>query len=131
MQRTDFAEPVTFEFDFENQNNENNRCISIAEPMFVDPDSYNNITFIMDKLKEAFLFENNWLWSFVGCDGIPYIFANGLTDSDSIKCQWVGIRSPLRESNKDIFNVYPFRGTCKRCAAFSNAKHIESVLQIQ
>ena len=107
MQKTDFEEPVTFEFDFENQNNENNRCISIAEPIFVDPNSYNNITFIMDNLKEAFLFENNWLWSFIGCDGIPYILANGLIDSDSIKCQWVGKSNGLGHLYMNQIKTFP------------------------
>ena len=53
VQKTDFPEPVNYEFDFENQYKQNNMYISMAEPMFVNPNSYDNITVKMDKLKEA------------------------------------------------------------------------------
>ena len=34
VQKTDFPELVNYEFDFENQNNQNNKYISMAEPIF-------------------------------------------------------------------------------------------------
>ena len=58
---------------FENQNNQNNKYISIAEPIFVNPNSYDNITVIMDKLKEALSTGKERQWSFVSCDGPPYV----------------------------------------------------------
>ena len=33
VRKTDFPEPVYYEFDFENQNNQNNKYISMAEPI--------------------------------------------------------------------------------------------------
>ena len=35
VQKTDFPEPVNYEFDFENQNNQNNKYIFMAELIFV------------------------------------------------------------------------------------------------
>ena len=82
VQKTDFPEPVNYEFDFENQNNQNNKYISMAEPIFVNPNSYDNITVIMNKLKEALSIGNERQWSFIGCDGPPYVIANRLIDLD-------------------------------------------------
>ena len=74
VQKTDFPEPLIYEFDFENQSNQN-KYIFMAEPIFVNPNSYDNITVIMDKLKEA-LSIGNEQWSFISCDGLP----QGLTN---------------------------------------------------
>ena len=63
----------------------------MAEPIFVNPNSYSNITVIMDKLKEALLIGNERQWSFIGWDGLPYVIANRLIDSDPVKYQWVAM----------------------------------------
>ena len=69
VQKIDFLEPVNYEFNFENQNNQNNRYISISETILVNSNSYGNITAIMDKVKETLLIGNERQWCFLGCDG--------------------------------------------------------------
>ena len=54
----------------------------MAEPIFVNPNSYDNITVIMNKLKEALSIGNERQWSFIGCDSPPYVIANRLIDLD-------------------------------------------------
>ena len=52
----------------------------MAEAIFVNPNSYNNIAVIMDLLKEALLIGNENQWSLIGCDGPPYVITNRLID---------------------------------------------------
>ena len=110
VQKTDFPEPLNFEFDFENQNNQNNKYISMTEPIFVNPNSYDNITVIMDKLKEAVSIGNERQWSFIGSDGPPYVISNRLIDSDPVKYLWVAMSNGLghlyMNQIKTFFSVY-------------------------
>ena len=77
--KEDFPEPVNYDFDFENQKYQN-KYIFMAEAIFVNPNSYNNIAVIMDLLKEALLIENENQWSLIGYDGPPYVITNRLID---------------------------------------------------
>ena len=77
--KEDFPEPVNYDFDFENQKYQN-KYIFMAEAIFVNPNSYNNIAVIMDLLKEALLIENENQWSLIGFDGPPYVITNRLID---------------------------------------------------
>ena len=49
----------------------------------------------MDKLKEALSIENEQQWPFIGCDGLPYVIANHLIDSDPVKYQRVAMSNGL------------------------------------
>ena len=84
VQKTDFPEPVYYEFDFENQNNQNNKYISMAEPIFKIL-ILTITSVIVDKLKEALSIRSEQQWCFIGCDGLPYVIANRLIDSDPVK----------------------------------------------
>ena len=84
VQKTDFPEPVYYEFDFENQNNQNNKYISMAEPIFKIL-ILTITSVIVDKLKEALSIRSEQQWCFIGCDGLPYVIANLLIDSDPVK----------------------------------------------
>ena len=61
----------------------------------LSPNSYDNITVIMCKLKEALSIGNERQWSFIGCNGSPYVITNCLIDSDPVKYQWVAMCNGL------------------------------------
>ena len=111
VQKADFPEPVNYEFDFGNQDNQNNKYIFMTESIFVSPNFYDNITVIMDKLKEALLIGNERQWSFIGCNGLSYVIANHLIDSDPIKYQWVAMCNGLGHLYMNQINT--FFSVCK------------------
>ena len=94
VQKTDFPEAVNYEFDFENQNNQNNKYISMAEPIFKIL-ILTITSVIVDKLKEALSIRSEQQWCFIGCDGLPYVIANRLIDSDPVKSQWIAMSNGL------------------------------------
>ena len=67
----------------------------MTELIFVNPNSCDNITVIMDKLKEALSIGNERQWSFICSDGPPYVITNRLIDSDPVKYQWVAMSNGL------------------------------------
>ena len=67
-------------------NNQNSPKISMTEPIFLNSNSYENITSIIDTLKISLQIGVKREWSFRGRDGPPYVIASRLIDEDN---DWV------------------------------------------
>ena len=61
----------------------------MAEPIFLNPKSYNNIKLILDQLKVMLDLGGKRKWPYVGCDGPLYVIASRLIESDIGKYDWV------------------------------------------
>ena len=67
-------------------NNQNSPQISMTEPIFLNPNSYKNITSIIDTFMISLQVGVKREWSFIGCDGPPpYVIASRLIDKDKSK----------------------------------------------
>ena len=62
--------PITLE------NDENKKNISMAEPIFSNTSSHNNIKIILDQLRIKLDIGEKREWYYVGCDGPPYVIAS-------------------------------------------------------
>ena len=67
----------------------------MAEPIFLNPHSYNNIKLILDQLKVMLDIGGKREWPFVGCDSPLYVKASRLIESDVGKYDWVAMSSSL------------------------------------
>ena len=61
-------------------NNQNKKEISMTEPIFLNPNSYENIKLILNELNKMLGIGEKNEWSYVGCDGPPYVIASTLAD---------------------------------------------------
>ena len=81
----------------------------MAEPIFLNPNSYDNIKLILDQLKVTLDIGGKREWSYVGCDGPPYVIASRLIESDVGKYDWVAMSSGLghlyMNQQKTLFNI--------------------------
>ena len=72
-------------------NNQSSPEISMAEPIFQNPNSYENITSIIDTLKISLQIGVKRAWSFIGCGRPPYVITSRLIDEDKSKYYWVAM----------------------------------------
>ena len=81
----------------------------MAEPIFLNPNSYDNIKLILDQLKVTLDIGGKREWSYVGCDGPPYVIASRLIESEVGKYDWVAMSSGLghlyMNQQKTLFNI--------------------------
>ena len=96
--------PITLE------NKQSEKDISMAEPIFLNPNSYDNIKLILDQLKVILDIGGKREWSYVGCDGPLYVIASRLIESEIGKYDWVAMSSGLghlyMNQQKTLFNIY-------------------------
>ena len=78
----------------------------MTEPIFLNSNSYENITSIIDTLKISLQIAVKREWSFRGCDGPPYVIASRLIDEDN---DWVarsnGLGHLYMNQMKTFFNI--------------------------
>ena len=67
----------------------------MAEPIFLNPNSYENITSTIDTLKISLQIDIKRKWSFIGNDGPLYVIASRLIDEDKSKSDWVAMANGL------------------------------------
>ena len=81
----------------------------MAETIFLNPNSYENITSVIDTLKISLQIGVKREWSFIGCDGPPYVIASRLIDEDKSKYDWVAMSNGLghlyMNQMKTFFNI--------------------------
>ena len=81
----------------------------MTEPIFLNPNSYDNIKLILDQLKVTLDIGGKREWSYVGCDGPRYVIASRLIESDVGKYDWVAMSSGLghlyMNQQKTLFNI--------------------------
>ena len=92
------------------QNNTPNlKCITMAEPIFLNPNSYENIKTILVTLKTNLEIGKTREWSYVGCDGPPYVIASNLIEEEPEKYDWVAMSNGrghlYMNQMKTLFNV--------------------------
>ena len=100
---------INYKFNIDIENKQNVKQISMAEPIFVNPNSYENIKVILDTLKDSLHIGIEREWSFVGCDGPPYVIASRVIDSDPERYKWVAMSNGLghlyMNQMKTLFSV--------------------------
>ena len=72
----------------------------MTEPIFLNPNSCDNIKLILDQLKVTLDIDGKREWSYVGCDGPPYVIASRLIENDVGKYDWVAM-----SQKKTLFNI--------------------------
>ena len=81
----------------------------MAESIFLNPNSYDNIKLILDQLKVTLDIGGKREWSYVGCDGPSYIIASRLIESEVGKYDWVAMSSGLghiyMNQQKTLFSI--------------------------
>ena len=81
----------------------------MVEPIFLNPNSFENIKLILNKLKVTLEIGSTREWSYVGCDGPPYVIASKLIESGKGDFDWVAMSSGLghlyMNQQKTLFNV--------------------------
>ena len=79
----------------------------MTEPIFLNPNSYDNIKLILNELKKMLGIGEKRQWSYVGCDGPPYVIASRLVDEGNY--EWVALSNGLvhlyMNQQKTLFNI--------------------------
>ena len=91
------------------ENRQNEKYISLAEPIFLNIYSYDNIKTDFGPVKS----NARYWWkrgvSYVGCDGLPYVTASRLIETDVGKYDWVAMSSSLghlyMNQQKTLLNI--------------------------
>ena len=81
----------------------------MAEPIFLNPNSYDNIKLILDQLKLTLDIGGKRKWPYVGCHGPLYAIASRLIESGIGKYVWVAMSSGLghlyMNQQKALFSI--------------------------
>ncbi len=93
------------------KSNINLRPSSVGEPILLNPNSYENLERILEKLKHNLGIESDRQWTAVGCDGPPYCLASRLIERQPKKFDWITMQPGLGHLNmnqlKGFFKVTP------------------------
>ena len=73
----------------------NNRPSKMGETLPLNPNSYENIEYILKWLKENLNIGSARHWTFTGCDGPPYCLASRLIEQNPELYDWVCMLSGL------------------------------------
>ena len=91
------------------ENRQNEKYISLAEPIFLNIYSYDNIKTDFGPVKSNARYWWKRRVSYVGCDGLPYVTASRLIETDVGKYDWVAMSSSLghlyMNQQKTLLNI--------------------------
>ena len=91
------------------ENRQNEKYVSLAEPIFLNIYSYDNIKTDFGPVKSNARYWWKRRVSYVGCDGLPYVTASRLIETDVGKYDWVAMSSSLghlyMNQQKTLLNI--------------------------
>ena len=84
----------------------NNRPQQIGEPILVNPNSYVNVSVILEKLREYLGIGKSREWTYIGCDGPPYCLASRLIERNPELYDWAVVLPGLGHLNMNQVKSY-------------------------
>ena len=90
-------------------NFKNNPVITMADPIFVNPNSYDTVEICFDRYYIALGIGVDREWSFLGCDGPPHVIGSRTIDANPTKYDWIAMSNGLghlyMNQMKTLFNI--------------------------
>lgn len=80
--------------------------IQVGEPILCNPNSYDNLKTILMQLKSYLNISKDRFWTYLGCDGPPYVMASRLIEADKNEFDWITLLPGLGHLNMSQVKGY-------------------------